>query len=184
MEKLKSTSFKKNVITEWNYSWQVLNLSQIRSFVVSFEDGVYDLDKSGIQRRCICRRLGFNYGISYYDHDDDDENLLEVHKFINEVLPRSIEVCPQVFINISSLVQLEKVPYADRVGRGGKSKLIDLFSNSFRDYCCPLPVSHLTRERGRSEGANSALATTKNKLFCSSSSHQSAGEELKGSGES
>ena len=40
-----------------------------------------------------------------------------------------------------------------------------MFQNCFRDYCCPLPVTHLTKERGRSEGANSALATTKNKRF-------------------
>ena len=50
-------------------------------------------------------------------------------------------------------------------GGNGKSKLIDLFQNCFRDYCCPLSTSQITKERGRAEGANSALARTKNKRF-------------------
>ena len=62
-------------------------------------------------------------------------------------------------------VKQEKFHIWTGCGGNGKSKLIDLFQNCFRDYCCPLPVTHLTKERGRSEGANSALATTKNKRF-------------------
>ena len=104
-----------------------------------------------------------------------------MHKFINEVLPKRnvreyVLKCLSTFLH--GAVKQEKFHIWTGSGGNGKSKLIDLFSNSFRDYCCPLPVSHLTRERGRSEGANSALATTKNKRFVVLQEPE-AGEELK-----
>ena len=47
----------------------------------------------------------------------------------------------------------------------GKSKLIDLFEQSFGDYCCKFPVTLLTQKRAASNAANSELARAKGKRF-------------------
>lgn len=184
IEKLKSTSFKKNVVTECSELFHDSNFESKldkKLHLIGFENGVYDLDKLEFREGVFEDYISLSTGINYYDHDEDDENLLEVHKFINEVLPKRnvreyVLKCLSTFLH--GAVKQEKFHIWTGSGGNGKSKLIDLFSNSFRDYCCPLPVSHLTRERGRSEGANSALATTKNKRFVVLQEPE-AGEELK-----
>ena len=50
-------------------------------------------------------------------------------------------------------------------GGNGKSKIIELFENCFRDYCCKLPVTLLTQHRARAEACNPALVRTKGKRF-------------------
>ena len=47
----------------------------------------------------------------------------------------------------------------------GKSKMIDLFEQSFGDYCCKFPVTMLTQKRVASNAANSELARAKGKRF-------------------
>jgi len=47
----------------------------------------------------------------------------------------------------------------------GKSKLIDLFEQSFGDYCCKFPVTLLTQKRAASNAASSELARAKGKRF-------------------
>jgi P4 family phage/plasmid primase-like protien len=47
----------------------------------------------------------------------------------------------------------------------GKSKLIDLFEQSFGDYCCKFPVTMLTQKRAAANSATSELAKSKGKRF-------------------
>jgi len=47
----------------------------------------------------------------------------------------------------------------------GKSVLIDLFEQSFGDYCCKFPVTLLTQKRAASNAASSELARAKGKRF-------------------
>ena len=171
IEKLKNTSFKKNVIVECSELFHDSKFEQRLDKnlnLVGFENGVYDLDKMEFRDGVYEDYMSMSTGINYYDHDEDDEYLLEVRKFIDEVLPKK-NVREYVLKLMSTFlhgaVKQEKFHIWTGCGGNGKSKLIELLQNAFRDYCCPLPVSHLTKERGRSEGANSALARTKNKRF-------------------
>lgn len=47
----------------------------------------------------------------------------------------------------------------------GKSKTIDLFEQSFGEYCCKLPITLLTQKRAASNAATSEVARTKGKRF-------------------
>jgi P4 family phage/plasmid primase-like protien len=47
----------------------------------------------------------------------------------------------------------------------GKSVCVDLFEQSFGDYCCKLPITLLTQKRAASNAATSELARTKGKRF-------------------
>ena len=62
-------------------------------------------------------------------------------------------------------VKQEKFHIWTGSGGNGKSKLIELFKYGFGDYCCKLPVTLLTQQRARAEGANPALVRTKGKRF-------------------
>ena len=171
IEKLKNTAFKKNIIVECS---ELFHDSKFETKLdknldlIGFENGVYDLGKLEFRDGVYEDYMSMTTGINYYDHDEDDENLLEVRKFIDEVLPKKTVreyVLKLMSTFLHGAVKQEKFHIWTGCGGNGKSKLIELLQNAFRDYCCPLPVSHLTKERGRSEGANSALARTKNKRF-------------------
>ena len=171
IEKLKTTPFKKNVIVECSelFHDDVFETRLDKKlYLIGFENGVYDLDKLEFRDGVYEDYISMTTGINYYEHDEDDENLLNVVKFVEQVLPkRGVReyVLKLMATFLHGAVKQEKFHIWTGCGGNGKSKLIDLFQNCFRDYCCPLPVTHLTKERGRSEGANSALATTKNKRF-------------------
>lgn len=47
----------------------------------------------------------------------------------------------------------------------GKSKIIELFEQSFGDYCCKLPITLLTGKRAASNAATSEIARIKGKRF-------------------
>jgi P4 family phage/plasmid primase-like protien len=171
IDKLKTTPFKKNVIVECSelFHDDIFETRLDKKLhLIGFENGVYDLDKLEFREGVYEDYISMTTGINFYDYDDDDENLIDVIKFVEQVLPKHnvreyVLKCMSTFLH--GAVKEEKFHIWTGCGGNGKSKLIDLFQNAFRDYCCPLPVTHLTKERGRSEGANSALATTKNKRF-------------------
>ncbi len=171
IEKLKTTPFKKNVIYECSELFHDSDFEtrlDKKLYLIGFENGVYDLDKLEFRDGVYEDYISLTTGVNYYEHDEDDDNLLNVVKFVEQVLPkRTVReyVLKLMATFLHGAVKQEKFHIWTGCGGNGKSKLIDLFQNCFRDYCCPLPVTHLTKERGRSEGANSALATTKNKRF-------------------
>lgn len=49
----------------------------------------------------------------------------------------------------------------------GKSKCVELFEQSFGDYCCKFPITLLTQKRAASNAATSELARAKGKRFAS-----------------
>ena len=87
IEKLKNTSFKKNVITECSelFHDSEFETNLIRSYTFAFKNGVYDLDKLEFRDGVYEDYMSMTTGINYYEHDEDDENLLEVIKFVSEV---------------------------------------------------------------------------------------------------
>ncbi len=88
--------------------------------------------------------------------------------FLNQVLPKE-NVRKYVIRLLSSFLSgktgSEKFHIWTGCGGNGKSKLIELFRNSFGEYCCTLPVSIITQKRGRAEGPSPALAGTLGKRF-------------------
>ena len=62
-------------------------------------------------------------------------------------------------------IKEEKFHIFTGVGANGKSAIIDLFEQSFGDYCCKLPITLLTQKRAASGSATSEIARTKGKRF-------------------
>ena len=98
----------------------------------------------------------------------EEEELIDVKKFINQVLPKKVireYVLTLMSTFLSGKTSNEKFHIWTGSGGNGKSKLIELFEYCFGDYCCKLPVTLLTQQRARAEGANPVLVRTKGKRF-------------------
>ena len=168
---LKKHSFKNSLIDECKEMFYVEKFEeQLDSNLdlICFENGVYDLDRGEFREGYPEDRLSYTTGIYYRDLDDDEEELIEVKTFMEQVLPIK-PVRDYMYRLLSSFVsgkvKEQKFHIWTGCGGNGKSKLIELFRMGFGDYCCTLPVSLITQSRGRADGATPALAQTKGKRF-------------------
>lgn len=168
---LKKTSFKKSLIDECAELFYVEKFEEELDSnldLICFENGVYDLDQGEFREGFAEDMLSFTTGIYYRDFGEDEEELLQVKTFMEQVLPIK-PVRDYMYRLLSSFVsgrvKQQKFHIWTGCGGNGKSKLIELFRMGFGDYCCTLPVSLITQKRGRAEGATPALAQTKGKRF-------------------
>ena len=168
---LKKTSFKKSLIDECAEMFYVEKFEEELDSnldLICFENGVYDLDRGEFREGFPEDKLSFTTGIYYRDFDDDEEELIQVKTFMEQVLPIK-PVRDYMYRLLSSFVsgrvKEQKFHIWTGCGGNGKSKLIELFRMGFGEYCCTLPVSLITQKRGRAEGATPALAMTKGKRF-------------------
>ena len=171
IKQLKRTSFKKSVIQECNELFHDHKFEERLDKnlnLVGFENGIYDLEQEEFRDGLPEDYLSYTTKISYYDHDEDDEDIIQVKEFMKQVLPKKA-VREYVWVLLGSFIWgkniNEKFHIWTGCGGNGKSKLIELFEYAFGDYCCKLPVKLLTESRGRAEGANPTLVRTKGKRF-------------------
>ena len=171
IKQLKRTSFKKNLIQECNELFHDPNFEEKLDKnlnLIGFENGVYDLGDLKFRDGLPEDYVSYTTKINYYDHDEDDEDIIAVKEFMTQVLPKKA-VREYVWTLLGSFLWgknlNEKFHIWTGCGGNGKSKLIELFEYCFGDYCCKLPVKLLTESRSRAEGANPTLVRTKGKRF-------------------
>ena len=171
IKKLKNTSFKKNIVQECNelfHDHKFEDKLDKNLNLIGFENGIYDLGQLEFRDGLPEDYISFTTNINYYDHDEDDEDIIAVKEFMTQVLPKKA-VREYVWTLLGSFLWgkniNEKFHIWTGCGGNGKSKLIELYEYCFGDYCCKLPVKLLTESRGRAEGANPTLVRTKGKRF-------------------
>ena len=171
IKQLKRTSFKKSVIQECNELFHDSKFEERLDKnlnLVGFENGIYDLEELEFRDGLPEDYISYSCKISYYNHDEDDEDIIQVNEFMKQVLPKK-SVREYVWTLLGSFIwgknKNEKFHIWTGCGGNGKSKLIELFEYAFGDYCVKLPVKLLTESRGRGEGANPTLVRTKGKRF-------------------
>ena len=87
----KTITAKKNVIIECSelfHDSKFENKLDKNLNLIGFENGVYDLSKMEFRDGVFEDYMSMSTGINYYEFEDDDEHLLEVIQFVNEVLPK------------------------------------------------------------------------------------------------
>lgn len=168
---LKKTSFKKNLNTECVEMFHDAKFEEkldTNVNLIGFENGIYDLDLLEFRNGLPEDFVSFSTGINYIEYDDEDDYYNDVVTFTEQVLPKP-HIREYVLTLLSSFLSgkthNEKFHIWTGSGGNGKSKLVELFENGFRDYCCKLPVTLLTQQRARAEAANPALVRTKGKRF-------------------
>ena len=171
IKKLKNTAFKKNVIQECNELFHDSKFEEKLDKnvnLIGFENGIYDLELGLFRDGLPEDYINYSTRINYVEHDEDDEDIINVKEFMKQILPKKA-VREYVYTLFGSFLSgrniNEKFHIWTGCGGNGKSKLIELFEYCFGDYCCKLPVTLLTQQRGKAEGASPALVRTKGKRF-------------------
>lgn len=171
IKQLKMTTFKGNVIrecTEYFYDSKFEEKLDTNLNLIGFENGIYDLNEMIFRNGLPEDYVSYTTKINYEEYEEDEEELIDVKRFISQVLPKKIireYVLTLMSTFLSGITSNEKFHIWTGSGGNGKSKLIELFEYGFGDYCCKLPVTLLTQQRARAEGANPALVRTKGKRF-------------------
>lgn len=136
--------------------------------LIGFENGVYDLEVKEFREGRPEDYISFTTGCNYIDYDGQNQFAKQMHKFLSSVLTKD-HIREYVLLLLSSFlngnIREERFHIWTGSGSNGKSKIIDLFEQSFGDYCCKFPVTLLTQKRAASNAANSELARAKGKRF-------------------
>ena len=170
INKLKITGFKKNVIQECKELFHDSKFEEKLDSninLLGFENGIYDLESCVFRDGLPEDYITYSTRTNYYEFEEDDDRLLEVNKFLTEVLPKDNirEYVMTVFGSCVTGKTYEKFFIFTGKGGNGKSKLVELLENSLGNYSCTLPVTIMTQKRARAEAADPVLASLPGKRF-------------------
>ena len=169
--KLKTTSFKDNVIKECRelfYQEDFENKLDTNPYLIGFTNGVYDLNKMEFRDGTPDDYISLSTGIEYIAFDYYDDNFKEMESFINKIFPNK-DVKEYVLTFLSTCLQGVNAEEKFRIwtgsGSNGKSKLEELFLNSFGEYCIKFPITLLLGRRAASNACSPEVVLAKGKRF-------------------
>ena len=169
--KLKQSPFKDNIIKECRELFYVEKFEEkldSKCHIIGFLNGVYDLEafefREGRPDDYVSLTCGINYTPSPPDHPCNKD----IQRFLSQIFTKP-HIKEYVMLLLSSFlngsIKEERFHIWTGTGANGKSKLIDLFEQSFGEYCCKFPITLLTQKRAASNAATSELARAKGKRF-------------------
>lgn len=169
--KLKMGPYKENVMTECRrlfYTEKFEEKLDSKCHLIGFDNGVYDLEIKEFRDGRPEDYISFTTGCNYIPYDETHPFARQIQSFLKQVLTKE-HIMEYVLLLLSSFlngnIREERFHIWTGTGSNGKSKLIDLFEQSFGDYCCKFPVTLLTQKRGASSAASPELARSKGKRF-------------------
>tara|TARA_B110000259_G_scaffold186257_1_gene237043 strand:+ start:2336 stop:4939 length:2604 start_codon:yes stop_codon:yes gene_type:complete len=168
---LKKTPKKSNLLKEcceFFYQEKFEEKLDSKCNLIGFNNGVYDLETYEFRDGQPDDYISFSTGIDYLEYKIDDPINLEIIEFIDQILPKKemkIYLLKLFASFLSGNIKDEKFHIFTGTGANGKSKIIELFQNSFGDYCGQFNVTLLTQKRVKSNETNSELAQAKGKRF-------------------
>jgi len=170
--KLHTTKFKKDIIAECAilfYDRLFFNKLDEKRNLLSFENGILDLDNMKFRDGYPEDFITFSTKINYFPYDPNNNIIKEVENFFVDILPEEdirTYVLKYLGICLQGHVPDEKFYIWTGGGGNGKSLTIKLLLDSLGDYGTIIPVSLLTHKRAASNVASPELAKLKGKRFC------------------
>ena len=168
---LKKSAFKDNIMKECRemfYDSHFEEKLDNNCVLIGFENGVYDLEVMEFREGRSEDMVSLSTHVNYVPFNPTDRIAVEIDNFMAKVLVNPA-IRKYVMLLLSSFlngaIKHEKFHIWTGSGSNGKSKTIDLFEQSFGDYCCKLPITLLTQKRAASNAATSEVARTKGKRF-------------------
>lgn len=160
---LKSSPFKRNVMTECNEIFYEKNFEEKldkNPLIVAFQNGVYDfknnLFRDGLPCDYLSKKLPINYNSSY---TMDSPEIHEIKRLFETLFPNA--ELRRYFLSINSQLFLGKVQKMFQIWKGtgdnGKSLLEKLFEKLLGDMCAKLPTALITGKRTQSGAASPEL---------------------------
>ena len=168
---LKKTPKKSNLLkecSEFFYQDKFEEKLDSKCNLIGFNNGVYDLETYELRDGHPDDYISFTTGIDYLEYKETDSINQEIIEFIDQILPKEemkIYLLKLLASFLSGNIKDEKFHIFTGTGANGKSKIIELFQNSFGEYCGQFNVTLLTQKRVKSNETNSELAQAKGKRF-------------------
>ncbi len=177
--KFKDAAFRNKLALEaceqlyWNRSRQhednnFEDILDTKTELISFKNGVYDLEND-IFRDTRCEDyVSLSTNIEFEKYSYRDKIVVELQEFISQIIPHK-DTRDYVLTVLAGCLsggrRYEHFHIWLGSGGNGKSKLIELFENSFGDYCSHLSVACICKQRPSSNAASPELAKLRNKRF-------------------
>jgi P4 family phage/plasmid primase-like protien len=169
---LKTTSFKDNIMKEAKelfYDKDFVNKLDTNLDIIGFENGIYDLKNEEFRDGRPEDYVSLSTLIDYMPLKECDPLIIkEIHAFMGEVFVNA-DVKKYTWRFLTSCLQGhnpdEKFHIWTGVGSNGKSRIKDLFVNSFGEYCINFPITLITGKRAKSNAATPEIAQARGKRF-------------------
>ena len=171
IKKLKTTSFKDNILKECKelfYDKDFINKLDNNPYLIGFKNGIYDLKDNELREGRPDDYVQMTTGIDKIDFEETNEHWDDLSNFINTVFSEE-EIRHYFLTYFSSCLQghnaEEKFRIWTGVGSNGKSKILELFVNSIGEYAIKFPITMLTGKRAASNAATPEIVQSKGKRF-------------------
>ncbi len=172
-KKLKTTSFKENVMRECKELFSKDNKEFVKKldsnpYLLGFNNGIYDLEKGEFRDGRPDDFIELSTDIDKIDFDDDNEHWEDLQHFLNTVFVDE-EVREYFLTYLSSSLQghnaEEKFRFWTGIGSNGKSKILELLVHSLGDYTIKFPITLITGKRAASNACTPEILQSKGKRF-------------------
>ena len=168
---LKTAKYKKDIMEECKslfYDRKFLEKLDSNIYLIGFENGVYDLKNSIFRDGNPDDYISFSTKIDYVEYDEKSKKVKQLYDIFKEIQPEK-DLLEYLFKSLASYldgqIADEKFIIWTGTGSNGKSKTVELFEDTFGDYCTKLPIALLTKTRGASNAASPDVAKTPGKRF-------------------
>ena len=172
-KKLKTTSFKENVMRECKELFSKDNKEFSKKLdanptLLGFNNGIYDLEKGEFRDGRPDDFIEISTEIDKIDFDSNNEHWEDLEHFLNTVFFDE-EIRNYFLTYLSSCLQghnaEEKFRFWTGIGSNGKSKILELFVHSLGDYTVKFPITLITGKRAASNACTPEVLQSKGKRF-------------------
>ena len=171
-KKLKTTSFKENVMKECKELFSNKDFfKKLDSdhYLLGFTNGVYDLKKGELRDGRPDDYLEMCTNIDKIEFDDNNENWEDLKHFLDTIFVDE-EVRTYFLTYFASCLQGHNAEEKFRIwtgsGSNGKSKILELFVHSLGMYELKLGITLITGKRAASNACTPEIVQSKGKRFC------------------
>lgn len=172
-KKLKTTSFKENVMRECKelFSKESKEFSKkldANPNLLGFNNGIYELEKGEFRDGRPDDFIEISTEIDKIDFDNNNEHWEDLEHFLNTIFFDE-EIRNYFLTYLSSCLQghnaEEKFRFWTGIGSNGKSKILELFVHSLGDYTVKFPITLITGKRAASNACTPEVLQSKGKRF-------------------
>jgi P4 family phage/plasmid primase-like protien len=137
-------------------------------YLIGFENGVYDLKAMSFRPGMTDDRLTMSTHYDYHEFSENDDDIKKINAFIKKIQPKD-HIRDYVLRLFSSCLDGKNKDQQFRIftgfGSNGKSKIIDLLTETLGQYAGSLPPEILTIRNNSPNGATPYLADKRGKRF-------------------
>jgi P4 family phage/plasmid primase-like protien len=165
--KLKSTSYKNDVMTECKelfYQPDFEEKLDSKMNLMGFKNGVYNLDEKEFRDGLPEDLITFNTNVNKIKYDPDTEEAKGINKFFDDIMPNQENkefLLKRLASCLHGVTKEELFFILTGIGANGKTKLFELLRTGFGNYVVKLAESTLTQKRTASNAATPGLVRTK-----------------------